>query len=749
MNCPACQAANPDVAKFCLACGAPFPKSCPRCCAQLPAVSRFCLACGLQLGEPKPAAAAAPAAAPSDPAGLAPYLPPELQAKLEAVRAGHAMEGERRVVTMLFCDVKGSTAAAERLDPEDWAEIMNGAFAHLIAPVYRYEGTLARLMGDAVLAFFGAPIAHEDDPQRAILAGLAMVHEIADYAARMKRKWGIELAVRVGINTGLVVVGEVGSDMRLEYTAMGDAVNVAARMEQMAAPGTVRVSGSTFKLVGPLFDVEELGEVAIKGKEQPVPVYRVIGPKASPGRLRGIEGLDSPMIGRDRELSALRGLVDALSRGSGGIVSVQGEAGLGKSRLLHELREAVQADEARGVAAPTWREGRSLSYQTAVPFAPIVDLLTTHLGLREAGVSYAALGKALAERVGEGARENAPVLASLLGIPIDVEADADRVRFLAPPDLRRRIEVAVVDTIEQMARRSPTVLAFEDLHWADPSSLGVLDRVMAVTDRAALLLVALFRPRRQEPSWHFHETAARDFEHRYQAISLEPLDESDARRLVANLLHVEGLPPSLKDGILAKAEGNPYFVEEVVRSLIDAGAIVQEGEHWRATREVGTIPVPDTLAAVLTTRLDRLDEPVRRVLQTASVLGREFAFETLAAVFEPLALVEEALTELQRRGLVRERSRTPSRRYAFKHVLVQESAYSTLLLKSRRELHRRVADVLVGVAPGDPAEIARHYLEAREDAAALPWLVEAGERAAHAYSAAEALERFDKAIAIL
>ena len=264
--------------------------------------------------------------------------------KLQAARKSGLVEGERRVVTILFCDLKGSTLAAAGLDPEEWSEIMNGAFEHMIEPVYRYEGTVARLMGDGLLAFFGAPIAHEDDPQRAILAGLDIVGAVHGYSRKVEKQWGLPLDVRVGINTGLVVVGAVGSDLRLEYTALGDAINLAARMEQTAVPGTVQIAAATQKLIAPLFDFELVDNLEVKGVAKPVQAYRVLGAKVTPGRLRGIEGLNAPLIGRQKQMAALREGIEDLRQGGGQIISVMGEAGLGKSRLVSELHKEIAAD---------------------------------------------------------------------------------------------------------------------------------------------------------------------------------------------------------------------------------------------------------------------------------------------------------------------------------------------------------------------------------------------------------------------
>jgi class 3 adenylate cyclase len=280
-----------------MSCGEALTSSCASCNADLPAGAAFCPTCGTPVGESEEA----------DDGGLKKFIPSELMAKLEYAASAGGMEGERRTVTMLFCDVQGSTAAAEKMDPEEWADVMNGAFEHLIAPVYRYEGTLARLMGDAILAFFGAPIGHEDDPERAVLAGLEILEAVEPYKAQVKREWGVDIDVRVGINTGLVVVGAVGSDLRVEYTAMGDAVNTAARMESTAAPGTIQISDDTKQLVERLFEFEDLGGVEVKGKEEPVQSWRVVEALPRPETLRGIEGLASPLVGRDADLQHVLG----------------------------------------------------------------------------------------------------------------------------------------------------------------------------------------------------------------------------------------------------------------------------------------------------------------------------------------------------------------------------------------------------------------------------------------------------------
>jgi class 3 adenylate cyclase/tetratricopeptide (TPR) repeat protein len=651
---------------------------------------------------------------------------------------------------MMFCDIQGSTAAAEKLDPEEWLEIVNAAFEHMIAPVYKYEGTIARLMGDGILAFFGAPIAHEDDPQRAVLASLEILDKIKTYREVIKKVWDMDINVRVGINTGLVVVGGVGSDLRMEYTALGDAINLAARMEQTAEPGTIQISANTHRLVAPIFTFEDLGGVEVKGKREPIQTYRVLGIKTAPGQIRGIVGLDAPLIGRDSEINSLNDIINELCEGRGQIASVMGGAGLGKSRLVSELRKSTTPAAGKKNEL-IWIEGRSLSYETSTPYAPFIDLFRGYFELdtfETDAERYQNIKKYVAHTATDDVDEIAPFLASMLEIDLTAD-DAERVRYLDPPQLRQGVYNAVYIFIEMLASQNPLVLVLDDVHWIDPTSLDLMEQLLPLTERVPLLLMVLFRPRRQEPSWHFHETAGRDYGHRYKSIMLHPLDQDSSRELVANLLEVDDLPQKVRTMIMDKAEGNPFFVEEVIRSLLDAGLVIRQDGHWQTTSEIENISVPDTLTAVITTRLDQLDEHSRQVAQTASVIGRHFPFDILETVHDSRDPLDRTLTDLQRRELIREKSRIPERLYVFKHTLTQETVYASLLLKKRRQLHKSVAECLEANQPDRVNAIARHFLEAREYARALPNLVEAGNRAARTYSTLEATELFSKAIDLL
>src|SRR5690606_26062002 len=371
MECPNCQTINRSDARFCDQCGTALDATtrCAFCGTVARPGADFCDRCGRSLADSE-------SLSPQD--TLQKYIPREVLEVLRASQARSAMAGERRVVTMLFCDVKGSTMAASSLDPEDWAEIMNGAFDRIIPPIYRYEGIVPRLMGDAVLGFFGAPIAHEDDPQRAVLAGLEIIDGVEAYRPEVRERWGIDFQVRVGIKTGLVVVGAVGSDLRLEYSAMGDAINLAARMEQTAQPGTVQISANAYRLIAPLFEVEDLGAIEVKGKTEPVQAYRVLRPRAMPGRLRGIEGRDAPLIGRDVEFGQLQTAVTRFLHGDGMVVTLLGEAGMGKSRLIRETCAYIER-EAAGRSYHLYQVA-SQSFEASQPYGLVRQLLRQACG---------------------------------------------------------------------------------------------------------------------------------------------------------------------------------------------------------------------------------------------------------------------------------------------------------------------------------------------------------------------------------
>jgi predicted ATPase/class 3 adenylate cyclase len=748
MECPQCGTENPKAAKFCLNCGTRMALACPQCGADLPLQARFCTGCGAPVG-----AALAPAAEPAITDIIADRLrrlvPKEYADRLLPARG--QLSPERRTVTILFSDVKGSTAMAENLDPEEVLEVMAGAFEFLIAAIYRYEGTLARLMGDAILAFFGAPIAHEDDPERACRAALQITAEAQTYARKLEKEKGIRgFNVRVGINTGLVVVGEVGSDLRVEYTAMGDAINLAARMESAAEPGTVLITEATHKLIAPLFETEDLGPLQVKGKIEPVQVYRVLAAKAVSGKARGITGLESPLVGRQTEFAALLEAVEHLKLGVGSIATIVGDAGIGKSRLAAELRKALVDDP----APLQWVEGRCLSYGTSIAYLLWLDVLRNWLAMT-AEDSLEQVRETLHKRIAALGSESFgsifPYLARLLSLPLDATTES-RLRDLDGQELKANTFDAVEALFLRAANQRPLVLVLEDLHWVDPTSAELLERLLGLSDRAPLLFVSVFRPERESPCWRIKEAAARTYPHRHTDLWLDPLSAAESRLLVANLLRVEGLPPRLKDRILAVTEGNPFYTEEVLRSLIDQKAIVRDKADgwWRATENVTDIPIPDTLQGVLLARIDRLQEDTKRVLQMASVIGRIFLYRVLTCIAQEERQLDQHLVTLQRQELIRERARIPDLEYIFKHELTREAAYTGLLKKERRLFHRQVAEALERLFPERSEEwaglLAYHWERADEPARATEYLLQAGDLARLAYAHEEAAGHYSKAI---
>ena len=730
MNCPNCQTANAESARFCSNCGHSLTLNCPNCSTENSLDANFCSNCGEQLDLA--------AATPQD--KLLQYIPKELLSKLEAARSGHAMSGERRVVTILFCDVKGSTAAAEQMDPEDWAEIMNGAFEHLIAPVYRYEGTLARLMGDAILAFFGAPIAHEDDPERAVLAGLEIVEGIEPYREETRERWDLDFSVRVGINTGLVVVGEVGSDLRMEYTAMGDAVNLAARMEQTAQPGTVQIAEETHRLIAPLFEFEALGEIEVKGKQEPIHAHRVLAKRAQRGRLRGIQGLEAPLVGRGIEMDALKKSIEELVNGQGGIHCLIGEAGLGKSRMIEEMRQSF---ENHGY----WAESRGVSYETTRPYGQFQQHIEKLYGISQSDQTEAILRK-LASGVAEldQSANASQALEALLAVD-----DSSNGQELEGEALKRELFDTSLRVWQQQAGQLPTVLVFDDLHWADSASTELLSHLFRLTDAVPILFLCAFRPDRGAPSWRVKQVAETEFPHRYKEIVLQPLDAGNSRELVDHLLAISELPPKLLAMIQEKSDGNPFFVEEVVRSLIDSGAVVREeaGARWTAEADIDEIQIPDNLQSLLVSRIDRLEGEARRTLQLASVIGRSFYYRVLQSISQTADALDGHLSVLQRVELILESARDPEREYAFRHALTQEAAYRSILRKERSAFHLQVGEALEQFFPERKSELApllaHHFLQAG-DHRGEEYSIVAGDEAFRMYAIEGAIRHYQNAL---
>lgn len=719
MECPHCRFVNSGSAKFCSNCGKPLTPA--------PATASKWSALSGQTPPPAP--------------------PP-------APRS----EGERKLVTVLFADVVNSTSMAENLDPEQVADIMNGAFAFLTGAVAHYGGTVARLMGDGLLAFFGAPAAHEDDPERAVRAGLQIQNQAREYATEVTRSYGLDFEVRVGINTGLAVLDMVGSQAMTEYTAMGDTTNVASRMQSAARPATVLISADTYRFVKHLFDFNSRGQVEVKGKSASIEVYEVLKPRETPGNMRGLEGLTSPLVGRDTELRNLRDKLQNLLARRGGLVGIIGEAGLGKSRLIAEARKIADSYIQPQVA---WLEGRAVSYGQSISYHPWRQIIRQSIGAAEGDSPESVrnkLRRVCTSNCCAMPGGDVPFLEMLLAV--EDEESMQNLGGMSGDNLVQYITRAVEGHIcSSLAEVGPTVLVFDDLHWADQASLDLLLNLTGLIEGPGMLVICLLRPDKQAASWQFIESARRKLGDLYAQVVLEPLSSEDSRELLGNLLRIEDLPDSVRTLILEKAEGNPFFVEEVIRSLIDSGYIVQEDRHWRATRDIVNAAIPDTLAGVLSARIDRLPGDTKRVTQAASVVGRIFAYQVLQTVCESAPLserierVDPHLKVLKYEELVRERTGTPELEYIFKHALTQEAAYNSLLLKRRKEFHRRTADALAQLYPERLDELAPtlalHSWQGEEWARAADYSLRAGAGAAKVYAMRAAIDHYQRAIEAL
>jgi class 3 adenylate cyclase len=655
MKCPNCSHTNSPAARFCENCGQALPRACPNCGQTVSAAAKFCSNCGFQLTgvsastvplSPKEPAPPSLATSPLD--ELRRATPQPLVQKILSQR--ERLEGERKLVTALFTDIVGSTALAEAMDPEDWREVVSGAHARVSEAVYRYEGTIAQLLGDGVLAFFGAPLTHEDDAERAVRAALEILDAMREYAGSLREGNLVDaFQMRIGLNTGIVVVGDIGSDLHMEYLAIGDTVNLAARMQSAADPDAILISENTYRHISSLFDFEDRGKIAVKGKAEPVQVYEVVRERRGAVRARGIAGLSSPMIGRQREFSTLMQVLSDLRAGKGGIVTIAGEAGLGKSRLMAEWRKSFAPfvspspeKERESGKEPRWVEGRCLSYGSAMAYHLGIDILRALLGAAP-DASEEELHAALRQGIdrlfgtGEEAGQVYPFLGHILGLNLEEDAAA-RVKYLDGPALQGRYIAAFKEYMGAAARTAPLVIVAEDIHWADPSSVELGLQILPMAAEAPIVFVLVARPDRDAAGWRL-VTAAREIPG-VSAIELHlsPLSEGDSQQLVSNLLEVAALPSPVRQLILTKAEGNPFYVEEVIRMLIDRGGLQRQDGAWVVTGDLKEIEIPDTLQGVIMARIDRLPEDARRTLQVASVIGRRFQVKILEAVLRNVSL---------------------------------------------------------------------------------------------------------------
>ena len=680
MQCPKCLFENREGVKFCEECGTKMELVCPGCGAKAPPRSKFCGECGHPLSAPAASAVTLQAPLPLDPiAKLKRYLPTGLAEKILAQR--DRIEGEKRQVTVLFCDLAGYTPLTEKLGPEEAYALMDRVYEILIHKVHDFEGTVNEMTGDGVLALFGAPIALEDAPQRAIRSALAIHWEMARFNEQLQKEGKAipPLRMRVGIHTGPVVVGTLGNDLRVDFKVVGDTVNLASRMEGLAEPGTTYVTAETFKLTEGFFRFEGLGKKEIKGKTEPIEVYRVIAPSSMRTRfdVSAEQGL-TPFMGRQRELELLLDVYERAKSGRGQAVSIVADAGMGKSRLLYEFRKAMANEEV------TFLEGKCLSYSRGTAYHPVIDLLKGQFNIHENDGDLEVRNK-----VKQGLKllqiDEVNILPYFLELLSVKDSGIDQIP-LSPEGKKDQTIQALTRIVLKGAEIQPLILAVEDLHWIDRSSEDALKDLLEHIAGAKVLLIFTYRTE------YVHTWGARSF---HSQITLNRISNREALAMVSHLLSTESVAENLQDLILEKTEGIPFFLEEFLKSLKDLQIIQRQDTVYALTKDLKDVIIPSTIQDVIMARVDALPEGAKEVLQTGSVIEREFPYELIRMVTK---LSERDLlthlSALKDAELLYERGVYPNSTYIFKHALTREVVYDSILTKRRKEIHAAVAEAM-------------------------------------------------------
>jgi class 3 adenylate cyclase/tetratricopeptide (TPR) repeat protein len=727
VKCPKCQSENPADAEFCIECGSSIEFHCPKCGTATPVRGKFCKKCGLPLGEQK--------APPVDYSKPQTYTPKFLAEKI--LSTGKSLEGERKLVTVLFADVAGYTALSEKLDPEEVHQIMEGCFQILMDEIHRYEGTIDKFTGDGVMALFGAPLAHEDHAQRACYAALAIQKALETYGQKVEKDCKIPFRMRVGLNSGPVIVGSVGKDLKMDYTAVGDTVNLASRMQTMAEPGRILVSADVYKMARDFFNFKSRGKMSVKGKEEAVEAYELLEPTEVASRIGAsvLRGL-TRFVGREKEMATLREAFDKAKSGSGQVVCIVGEAGVGKSRLLLELRRTLDQQEY------TYLEGQCLHYGSSMPYLPLLDILRSYLGLKE-GEREFLVRKRLEEKtsaIDPKLKAILPPLQELLSLKVEDEAYLK----LEPQKKREKIFEAIRDLLVVESQRKPLLLAIDDFQWTDRTSEEFLTYFIGHLPNSRILLLLLYRPE------YTHQWASKSC---YSQIRVDELPTKSSADLVRAMLEEGEVAPELRELILNRAAGNPLFMEEFTHTLLENGYIQKKDHQYVLSRKPSDIHVPDTIQGIIAARMDRLDENLKRIMQVASVIGRDFAYRILQTITGMQEELKGHLVNLQGLEFIYEKSLYPELEYVFKHALTQEVAYNSLLLKRRKQIHERIGKAIEELYPDRLEEfceaLAHHYSEAENWEKAFQYLRLSGDRAYRGFANCEALLHYLGAVETL
>jgi class 3 adenylate cyclase/tetratricopeptide (TPR) repeat protein len=756
MICPRCQADNPPNAAFCDECGARLEAACPNCGESNRRSAKFCRNCGQLINQ---AATTAPAPIPGIPAPET-YVPKHLAERILATR--HTLEGERKQVTVLFADIRGSTSLLEGIDPEEAQKIIDPVLQVMMDAVHRYEGTVNQVLGDGIMALFGAPLAHEDHALRACYSALAMQEEMRRHRRKLGQSEESGLHIGIGMNTGEVVVRSIGNDLNIEYSALGHTTHLAARMEELAGPGAALLPASTLRQVEGFVQVKSHGTAQVKGVSQPVETYELVGATTARTRVQAAaaRGL-TPLVGRRAEIEAFNKLVEQVAGGKGQILAMVGEPGMGKSRLVHEFT--------RHQLRPGWcvLEATSVSYGKATPYYPLIELLRRYFAIEE-GDGPENIQDKIAIKVVEldpSLKDAIPPILSVLGALPEANAPAsegqqhwfaqfpeirEAVKRLTNMELRQRPRYTL-DALKRVfireSQKQSLLLVFEDLHWIDNETQDFLDSFVDSIPMARILLVVNYRP------GYSHSWGDRSY---YTQLRVDPLQSASAEELLQNLLGTNKDLVPLRDLLIKRTEGNPFFAEESVRSLVEIGVLVGEKGAYRPGLKIDGIMIPSTVQNVVAGRIDRLALEEKHVLQIAAVIGITVPFGLLRTVTEteiPEAALLQDLSVLRASEFLYESSLFPELEYTFRHALINEVAYGELLHDRRVGLHTRIFAVMEAMATDgvyDHVEkVAHHAFRGELWEKSVVYLRQAGAKAISHSGFAAALSSYDQAFQAL
>ena len=680
---------------------------CPECQCDNREHARFCDACGCEL------TAAASKATPS-----------------------HAT-GERKHATVMFSDLSGYTAMTEKLDPEEVKNLMGRIFAEAGKIVEKYDGTVERFFGDEVMALFGVPVAHEDDPVRAVRAALEIHSAVEHLGDELKPKLGRKLHMHTGINSGLVVTGDeqIGKG---RHGLTGDTINLAKRLTGLAGAGEVFIGPDTFQQSQAFFTTASLEPTSVKGKAEPVKVYKVLSPKGKPENLHRMQGVRADLVGREDEISVLSEALKGLKEGRGAIIAIVGDAGCGKSRLVREFKAGIDSAEIQ------WREGHAYGYTGNTSYYPLVDLLARAFRIEDGDTHNRIRFKiesGLADLLG-GENKAAQYISGLFSLSYP------EVETVSPEFWKTRLFEAVQNILNALVKGGPAVICFEDLHWADPSFVELLRKLVTETE-VPVLFILVYRP----VFTLFDSDPSDRLPWPYREIRVSDLSSDNTQEMLTSLLETDSLPERLRDFVKDKVEGNPFYLEEVINSLIDTGTLVHNDEKWTLARPISDADIPATIHGVLSARLDRLQKEAKRILQEASVIGRAFYYEILKRITDCRAQCDQCLSGLKQLDLIRERNLHPDLEYIFKHALTQEVAYNGILLQTRKEIHERIAVAIETLFNDRLAEfyeaLAFHFSRGESIEKAVKYLVRSGEKSLSRYSVEESHRHFKDAFTFL